>query len=185
MSLISFAKLPLTADEGWPQLAGLHAGILRIFLLLVLPLSLLPPVMLYYAGTHYPEVLWQVAGAKDWTQVAAVFFVAEWSTYLLMGWLISQVAATYALPIGPRDAYLLAAIAAAPLWLSSLALLVPDRAFNAAASAVALALSCAVLYQGVQALGQTREKLIATEVTQIVMGAGLIAWALLLVLAVL
>lgn len=185
MSLLSLAKLPLTADEGWPDLARLYPGVGRIFLLLVLPLSLLPPAMLYYAGTRYPEVLGQAAAAKAWPQTAAVFFLMEWSTYLLMGWLIRQVARSYALRIEVHEAYLLAATAAAPLWLSSLGLLVPSLAFNAAVSTMALALSCALLYQGLQALGRTREQLVAAGIVQIVIGAGLIAWALLLVLALL
>ena len=185
MSLMSLAKLPLSADKGWPQLARLHPGILRVFLLLVLPLSLLPPAMLYYAGTHYPEVLGQAARAKNWTEVAAIFFMAEWGTYLLMGWLIRQVGASHALTVDQRDAYLLAAIAAVPLWLSSLGLVVPNLAFNATVSTLALGLSCALLYQGLQALGRTRDEVVATGIVQIVIGAGLIAWALLLVLALL
>lgn len=185
MSLLSLAKLPLSADEGWPDLARLYSGVGKIFLLLVLPLSLLPPAMLYYAGTRYPEVLGQAAVAKDWPQSAAVFFVMEWASYLLMGWLIKQVGASYALRIEYREAYLLAATAAVPLWLSSLGLLVPSLAFNVTASTMALALSCALLYQGLQALGRTREQLVAASIVQIVIGAGLIAWALLLVLALL
>lgn len=183
MSLLSLAKLPLSADEGWPDLARIHPGILKVVLLLVLPLSLLPPAMLYYAGTHYPEVFGPAARPRDWAAVAAVFLVAELATFSLMGWLIRQVGDTNGLAIDYHDAYLLAAIAAVPLWLSSLGLFVPVLVFNAALSTVALGLSCALLYQGLQALGRRREAVIATEVVQIVIGAGLIAWALLLVLA--
>lgn len=185
MSLLSLAKLPLSADEGWPDLMRVHPGILKVFFLLVLPLSLLPPAMLYYAGTHYPEVFGPAANGRDWTVVAAVFLAAELATYTLMGWLIRQVGDTSGLAIDYHDAYLLAAIAAVPLWLSSLGLFVPVLLFNAATSTIALALSCVLLYQGLQALGRKREAVVATEVVQIVIGAGLIAWALLLVLAVL
>ena len=183
MSLLSLAKLPLSADEGWPDLVRVHPGILKVVALLVLPLSLLPPAMLYYAGTHYPEVFGPAARPRDWTFVAAVFLVAELATFTLMGWLIGQVGETNGLAIDRHDSYLLAAIAAVPLWLSSLSLLVPNLVFNAAVSSVALALSCALLYQGLQALGRKREAVVATETVQIVIGAGLIAWALLLVLA--
>lgn len=185
MSLLSFAKLPLSADEGWPDLVRIHPGILKVVLFLVLPLSLLPPAMLYFAGTHYPEVFGPAAQPRDWALAAAVFLVAELATFTLMGWLIKQVGDTNGLAIDHHDAYLLAAIAAVPLWLSSLSLLVPNLTFNAAVSAIALALSCALLYQGLQALGRKREAVVATEVVQIVIGAGLIAWALLLVLAIL
>lgn len=183
MSLLSLAKLPLSADEGWPDLVRIHPGILKVFLLLVLPLSLLPPAMLYFAGTHYPEVFGPAAHQRDWALVATAFLAAELTTFTLMGWLIKQVGNTNGLAIDHHDSYLLAAIAAVPLWLSSLSLLVPNLIFNAAVSTLALALSCALLYQGLQALGRKREAVVATEAVQIVIGAGLIAWALLLVLA--
>ena len=141
-------QTPLSAEEGWPALARLKPGILKVFLLLVLPLSMLPPVMLYYAGLNYPEVFGPGASGRNWFIVGTVFFLAELATFLLMGWLIKQVGQTYSLVIDYHDAYLLAAIAPVPLWLSSLGLLIPNLLFNATVSAVALGVSCALLYQG-------------------------------------
>jgi hypothetical protein len=183
MTLMSLARLPISAEEGWPALARLNPGILKVFFLLVLPLSLLPPLMLYYVGRHYPEIFGQVAPQRNFAVVATVFFLAEMATFLVMGWLIKQVGQTYSLNIDYHDAYLLAAIAPVPLWLSSLGLFVPQLLFNAAVSLVALGLSCALLYHGLQALGHKRDAVVATGIVQIVIGAGLIAWALLLVLA--
>lgn len=185
MTLMSLAKLPLSAEEGWPALARLKPGILKVFLLLVLPLSMLPPVMLYDAGLNHPEVFGPGASGRNWVIVGTVFFLAELATFLLMGWLIKQVGQTYSLVIDYHDAYLLAAIAPVPLWLSSLGLLIPNLLFNATVSAVALGVSCALLYQGLQALGRKRDAVVAGGIVQIVIGAGLIAWALLLVLALL
>lgn len=183
MNLISLAKLPLSADEGWQELAQHRPRIAKVFLFLVLPLSLLPPTMLYLAGTHYPEAFFPVIRPRDWAAVAEVFFVAEMATFAAMGWLIKQVADTYALSIDYRDAYLLAALAAAPLWLASLGLLIPDLLANAAINLLALGLSCALLYNGLQALGRWREEVVAAGIVHTVIGAGLIAWALLFVLA--
>ncbi len=183
MSLLSLAKLPLSTDQGWPELIRRHPGMLKVFSFLVLPLSLLPPAMLYFAGTHYPEAFLQTAGGKDWGTVAAVFFLAEMGTFLTMGWLIRQVAQTNALAIDYHDAYLLAAIAPVPLWLSSLGLLIPDLSFNVVLSVISMGLSFALLYHGLQALGRRRDEIIAAGIVQIVMGAGLIVWALLLALA--
>jgi len=112
-----------------------------------------------------------------------VFFAAEIASFLGMGWLIKKVADTNALAIDYHDAYLLAAIAPVPLWLSSLGLFLPDLAVNVVLSSIAMALSCALLYHGLQALGRRREEVVAAGMVQIVIGAGLIAWALLLALA--
>ena len=183
MNLSSYAKLTLSADEGWPELAQRHPGVLKVFGLLVLPLSLLPPALLYFAGTHYLEALDPTLRHRDWAWGASVFFLAEIATFLFMGWLIRQVAETRALAIGYHDAYLLAAIAPVPMWLSSLALLVPDITFNGVVSLTALALSCALLYNGIQAFGRKRDAIVAAAVVQTVIGAVLIGWALLFVLA--
>ena len=40
MNLHALSQLPLTADRGWPELVTARPGPLRLFLLLVLPLSL-------------------------------------------------------------------------------------------------------------------------------------------------
>jgi hypothetical protein len=183
MNLLALAKLPLSTDQGWPELAQRRPTIRSIFGFLVLPLSLLPPALLYFAGTHYPQAFLYSAQQKDWPAVALVFFLAEMATFVAMGWLIKQVAQSNALKIDYHDAYLLAAIAPVPLWLSSLGLLIPDLLVNMVLSTAAMGVSCALLYQGLQALGRRREELVAAWAVQIVIGAGLIAWALLLAFA--
>ena len=182
MTLSSLAKLPLSAEEGWPELARRRPALLRVFFLLVVPLSLLPPALLYFVGIDLPPALARPA-PRDGATVAIVFLLAEIATFAAMGWLIRKVANTYALAIDYHDAYLLAAIAPVPLWLSSLGLLIPGLAASAAISLVALGLSCALLHHGLQALGRQRDAIVAAGVVQIVIGAGLIAWALLLSLA--
>jgi hypothetical protein len=183
MTLSSLYRMPLSAERGWPELARLHPGLGRLFATLVLPLALLPPLMLYYAGTRHPEIFPPVIGHKAWGEVAVVFFVAEIVTLLAMGWLVRQVAGSHGLAIDSHNAYLLASIAPVPMWLSALGLLVPSFAFAVAVALVGLALSCGLVYHGFEALGRTREGVVAAGVVQIVIGVGLIAWALLLLVA--
>jgi hypothetical protein len=47
MNLISLSKLPFSTEQGWPELEKIHPGLLKVFAFIVLPLSLLPPAMLY------------------------------------------------------------------------------------------------------------------------------------------
>ena len=72
------------ALRGWPELVRIRPGLLRLFVFLVLPLSLLPPAMLCFAGTHHPEMFGDVYSRKPWGQVAAVFFTAEIATLLAL-----------------------------------------------------------------------------------------------------
>lgn len=185
MTLLSLAKLPLSADEGWPELARHRPRITKVFLFLVLPLSLLPPAMLYLAGTHYPEAFFPAMRPRNWAGVAEVCFVAEIASFAALGWLIKQMADTYALSIDYRDAYLLAALTAAPLWLASLGLLIPDLIVNAAIGVLSLGLSCALLFNGLRALGQGREEVVAASIVHVVIGAGLTAWVFVFALTLL
>lgn len=52
MTLSPLVRLPLCANEGWPELAQRRPAMLEVKVLLVLSLSLLPPAMLYFAGAH-------------------------------------------------------------------------------------------------------------------------------------
>ena len=183
MNLHALSQLPLTAERGWPELVTARPGLVRLFLLLVLPLSLLPPAMLYFVGTNHPGMFPADYSTKPWGEVAAVFFVAEIATVLAMGWLIRQVAATHGLAIDRRDALMLAAIAPVPMWLSALGLLVPSFPVAVAIAIAGLALSCGIVYHGVLALCRTREGVLAGAVVHTVIGAGLAAWAFLLLLA--
>lgn len=184
MKLSALSHLPFSADQGWDEIERIHPRLLKLFAFIVLPLSLLPPAMLYYAGTHYPEAFLPQAAGKNWALIAGVFFLAEMLTLLVMGWLIREAARSNGLRIDNHDAYLLAGIAPIPLWLSSLGLLQPSLTFNAILALVALGLSCGIIYRGIEGLCHTREDVSAAGVVQVVIGAGLMAWALLLMLVV-
>lgn len=185
MKLSALSQLPFSADRGWPDIERLHPRLVKLLAFIVLPLSLLPPAMIYYAGTTYPEAFLPQAGGKDWGVIAVLFYLVEVATVLGMGWLIKEVARTAGLPIDAHDGFVLAGIAPIPLWLSSLGLLVPSLGLNVLLSLAALGISCGSIYHGIEGLCHTREKVVAASVVQTVIGAGLIAWALLLMLVVL
>ncbi|MBP9714511.1 MAG: DUF1282 family protein [Sterolibacterium sp.] len=185
MKITALSRMPFSPKAAWPEVAKLDAHIARLFLSLVIPLSLLPPVLIYLAGHHYGDAFIQGFSSKPWGQIAIAFFFGEIASVALMGWLIRQVAATWHGKISYRSAYLLAAIAPIPLWVSSLGLLVPSILLNVLLSFSALGLSCALIYRGVQALCNIEEDIEAAAVTQVVFGAGMIVWGLLLSLVVL
>lgn len=183
MNLPVLLKLPISADDGWTELVRNPPSLRRLFVVVVLPLSLLPPLMVYLAGTYAPGIFPVGFAARNWGAFVLLFYLTEVVTVLGMGWLIRQVACTNGLAVSYRQAYLLAGVAPIPLWLSSLGLAVPDVTFNALLSLTALALSCGIIYHGIQAFGRTREEVVAAAIVQTVIGAGLIAWALLLFVA--
>ena len=173
-----------SSDVGWLELEKGQPALARLLAYVVLPIALLPPLMLYLTGASHGDAFVTGFGGKPWGLIATVFFVAEMIGLLLMGWLISRVAAAHRLRVSSHDAYVIACIAPIPLWLSSLGLMVPNLGFNAAVSVAALAATCGLVYHGVSALAHTREEISALGITQTVMGAGLVIWALLLGLIV-
>lgn len=182
MSFLTLSKMFVSSKEGWLELAAIHPAVSKIFTFLVLPLSMLPPIMLYFAGTHYGDEFLSGFSAKPWELIATLFFVAEMMTFIFMGWLIKAIANANSADIDTHDAYMLAGIAPIPLWLSALGLLIPSLLFNAVVSIAALGLSCSIIYHGIYALCHMHEEVVAASITQTVIGAGLIAWALLLVM---
>jgi Yip1 domain len=184
MNIISIPKMVASSQEGWLDLEKFHPSLVKLFSYIVFPLSLLPPAMLYYAGTNYGDEVVAGFGGKPWAVIAAVFFLAEMVTFFAMGWLIRQVAENQNVKISAHDAYMLAGVAPIPLWLSSLALLIPSLMFNVAVSLLALALSFSLVYHGVYALCHMREEVTAAGITQTVMGVGFAAWALLMVIII-
>lgn len=184
MNIVSLSKMVVSSHDGWPELEKIHPSLFKLFAFIVLPLSILPPVMLYHAGTQYGDAFAAGFGGKPWGNIATIFFLTEIFTFLVMGGLIRQVARSYGVAASHHDAYMLAGIAPIPLWLSSLGLLVPSLPFNAGISLLALAASCGLIYHGVYALCHMHEEVNAAAITQIVMSAGLIAWVLLLAIIV-
>lgn len=178
MNLQSLSKMPFSSGAGWSEFAVLDKEVAKVFSYLVAPFSLLPAAMVALTGIQYGN------GFSDsyWTGVAIVFFLAEIISVSLMSWLIGYSANAHDEKISYRNSYLLAAIAPIPLWLSSLGLFVPSLMFNAVISAVALGLSCGLVYHGVRSFCNIREGSHAASITRIVFGAGLVAWAVLLML---
>ena len=184
MNVLSVFMVTNPPQGGWAELGKTRPPLLKLFVALIFPLSLLPSAMLFYAGTHYGNAMVAGYSSKPWASIALAFFVTEVLTVVLMGWLVGQVAKQHQAQLSVRDAYLIAGLAPVPLWLSSLALLVPNPLFTLVVAGLALAFSCRLVYNGVYALCQLRDGVAAAAITHTVMGANLFVWAMLLWLIV-
>jgi hypothetical protein len=180
MSPSLFMRMPFSSTAGWESLRQRQPSIVLIVTCIVLPLSLIPPVMLYYAGTTHGDALASGFGAKQWEFITTIFFLAELLTFAVMGWLIHEVGNSRGAEISVYHAYLLAALAPIPLWLSAFGLFIPSLAANAVISLGALGLACSIVYHGLHGLCRMREDIEAMWITYIVMAASVIAWGLLL-----
>lgn len=186
MNVTSISRMPFSPDATWPELGKFDSKIAGVFWLLVVPLSLLPPAMIYFAGTSYGDAFFEGFSSKPWAMIASIFFVCELLSVTWMGWLIRRVALAWNERISHRNAYLVAAIAAIPLWISSLGLLVASTAFNVALDVGALILSCGLVFQGVRSFCRIGDETIeqAIAITRLAFGGGLFAWGFLMLLII-
>ncbi len=183
MKLMQLPRMMWSSHEGWDELGHEHPSMARLFLGLVLPLSFLPPLMLAQAADgigaqHFPHV-----PAQAWLLAAAVFFVVELGTVLLMTALIRAVSQSKGASADVHDAFTVAAIAPVPLWLSALVLLQQDIAVVIIVPVVALVASAGLIRHGVENMLQVREAVDAAELALIVTNTGVLAWMLLVGIA--
>lgn len=181
MNISQLIRLPFSGSGAWSELRRLDLSVPFLAWVVVVPMSFLPPVMLYFAGTHYGDSFMEGFGGREWGFITTILFLAELLTFFVMGWLIHAVLEADKLYISYKDAYLLAAIAPLPLWLSSLALLVPSLAVSVVAVFAGMFLSCALIYQGIRALCQrTDNDVVAMSASYTIMAASLLAWGVLM-----
>lgn len=181
MTITQLLSLPFSGNGVWHELKRMDLSIPFLAWVIVVPMSFLPPVLLYYAGTHYGDSFISGFADKEWRFITTILFLAELLTFFVMGWLVKAVLDGHQLHIEYQDAYLLAAIAPLPLWLSSLALLVPVLAVSVIAVFAGMFLSCALIYQGVRSLCKlTDNDVVAMSATYTVMAASLLAWGILM-----
>lgn len=181
MGFMLIPKMILSPRDVWPELEQRRAGLLNTIVYTALPLALLPPVMIYKAGIHFGDAIVAGWSSKPWLLIAIVLLAGEVVTFAAMGWLIKSIAGAAHARIDTHDAYLVAAVAPIPMWLSALFLVVPDLVLNTLAMLTGLGVSCALMYHGVRAMCRMDDHVEAAGITHTVMAAAMIGWALLLV----
>ena len=180
MNMVQVPKMVFSFHDGWDELIRLHPSVARLFALVVLPLSVLPPALVYYAGSRYGDAFVPGVTPARWQAAAGIFFVAELLTVPIMAWLIHMACRLNDVATDYHACFTLAAIAPAPLWLSSLTLLVPSLSMAVLVGGLAVCCSMGLIYHGVYALFHMRDNFKALQMASVVAGAGLLAWLLLM-----
>lgn len=176
MSILRLHELFLSTPDAWLELSRTRPSARKLFLLLVLPVSLIPPLMLEYAGHHIGSLLFPAAPAQAWTAAALAFLLAELATVPLMAWAIKSIAESKGIASDYRDAFLLAAIALVPMWLASLVLFSEQLPLVAITLALGVAGWTVLIFRGVKSVLRVEEGLIAVDIAYTVTALGLIAW---------
>jgi hypothetical protein len=169
----------VSEKTGWDEIDKSNYSARWFFRSLVMPLSLLPPAMYAYAELVHPGVIFPLSmPALTVTQllvIGIVFYGMQLLMVAYMAMLIERMAQARDHDPGYDGAYALAAIAPVPLWLSSLALLVPNQGFVIAVGIVAWVAALALIRHGVRPLLHVDDEKTARYIANMVSMAGIAA----------
>lgn len=188
MRTYNLPKMLYSYREGWDDLIQVHPTVSKMFTTFVVPMSLIPVVMLLYAllvtpGAVFPALVPAVT-AGEAIGVAVAFFIAELLMVALMASIIQQMGDLVDRDPTYPDAFMLAAVAPTPLWLSALALFIPVTWVVGVVVAIAWVASAALIYHGVYPLFKLENHKKSRVMGTSVLFAGIVAWfSLLVVLA--
>lgn len=180
MSITEFPGMLVSEKAGWTRVDRSHLSHRWYLKSLVLPMSLLPPLLYAYGEMAHPGAVFPLSQPPlspiQLLTMGAVLCLTEVAMVTFMAMVIQRLARARDHDPGYDGAYALAAIAPVPLWLCSLALLVPNRGFNLAVAAAALIASIALIRHGVRPLLHIADEKIAHYVANVVTMVGVAAW---------
>lgn len=187
MLMTHIPQMLVSEKTGWNEIEKSHISARWFFKSLVLPMSLLPPALYAYAELVHPGAIFPLSvpalTATQLMVIGVVFYGMQLLMVPYMAMIIQRMAQSRDHDPGYDSAYALAAIAPVPLWLASLALLVPSLGFTVAATVLAWAASFALIRHGVRPLLQISDEKNAHYVANMVTMAGVTAWIGLLVVS--
>lgn len=187
MSPANFPRMFFSEREGWTDIAQIHPSVRKLLRFLVVPMSLVPPLMYLFAQLAYPGRIFPISRPEpslaNLITNGIVFFGVELAMVSFMAMVIRQIADGQGFRVPHENAYALAAIAPVPLWLAALALFIPSLGFNLLALAVAWVGSVALIRHGVRPLLGIEDSQKVRNVANLVTMSGVIAWFSLLIVA--
>ncbi len=185
MSLVSLPKILAHSGDGSLNLFRIHPSVAKTFLAVVVPMSLIPPLMYAYAQRYYPGEIAPLVVPPltigELVLVGTVFFGIELATVTLMAFYIQQLAESVGIRPRYSDAFTLAALAPIPLWLSTLALAVPSAWVTFLAVSVAWLGSVAIIRRGVRPLLGVDDDTKARRLANAITLTGVATWVALMV----
>ena len=143
-------------------------------------MSFVPPAMILYAGFDYGANYFEAASRITWVASSLLFLVAELVTVPLMAWAITSIAETRGIRAKYSDTFAVASIAAVPMWLSSVALFVPNPLFVIGIVLLGLIAAISLIYHGIAGLMHLHEEVEVAAITYTTICFGVIAWMVLI-----
>ncbi|HEY9278301.1 MAG TPA: Yip1 family protein [Methylotenera sp.] len=181
MSLLNLFWLFFVPTKGWRHLMQAKYSMHRLYFLHVVPLSLIPPLFIYFEAGNYAVDLLPVLSKAQLLLVATILFIVELVAVPLMGLILRQLAEVADAHPSYHDAFTLAAVAPTPLWLVPIVFLIPNMLVGLIALTMALMATVGFIYYGIPSVFRIKERGHAMLLFGAVLTAGVIAWVFLMV----
>ncbi len=181
MSLLNLFWLFFVPTKGWRHLMQAKYSMHRLYLLHVVPLSLIPPLFIYFAAGNYAGDIMPVLSQAQLLLVAIILFIVELIAVPLMALLLRHLAEIADVHPSYHDAFTLAAVAPTPLWLVPVVFLIPNMLVDLIALTMALMATAGFIYYGIPSAFRIKERGHAMLLFGAVLTAGIIAWVFLMV----
>jgi hypothetical protein len=170
--------------EWWDTLSRRYTPVFKLFFFYAVPMSLLPPFMLHYAGVTYGGSLIKLTEVQLQT-IGIVFFIAELVMTFLAAYIIQRMGSVVHIKPAFVDAYNLAVVVPTPLWLAPLFLFIPSVILNVTVGAVALIFSGILIFYNAPAMLKIEEEGHAILLSGCILAVGMVAWAAMMYLTLL
>lgn len=183
MKITMFPRMLASRDEGWAWLASVHPSVAKMALFYVLPMSVLAAGMFFYGAIAYGGTAAGSLSFQEAWVLTGLFLAAELVAVPVMALVIQRIGDLVDAQPAYHDAFAFAAVVPTPLWLSSLALLIPSLWAPVAAMALALFASGLLIFEGTQRIYRQTDEGHALLLSGAVLAAGLVAWVVMMGLA--
>jgi FtsH-binding integral membrane protein len=160
-------------------------SVLSLFLRYAMPLSIVPPVMIYYAGVTYSGRLLPVLTVTQLQGIGIVFYITELVMTFVVAYAIRRMGELVDIKPAFEDAYKLAVVTPLPLWLAPLFLFIPSFMLNLIVGASALILSGMLIFYNVPSILKVEEKGHAMLLSGAILAAGMVVWVAMMFLTLL
>jgi hypothetical protein len=186
MLLANLPKMFLSETQGWSDIQRMRTSVFRLYAFFVIPMSLIPAIMYSYSDvTHAGGMMPVISPPLSFSELVLggiAFLIVELAMVALMAAYIQQIGESVDFRPSYQEATLLAAIAPTPLWVSSLALFIPNVGVNVAVLVLAWIGTVALIRHGIRPIMKLEDEAKAHRMANAVIVAGIFAWVVLMLL---
>jgi len=182
MSILTLFQLFFAPPKGWQAVIRRNLSVHGLFLLHVIPFSLIPPIMLYMAGSKGELLFLDLLPQNKLLIVCVAFFIVQLIAVPAMAIMIKQLADIVEAKPTFAQAFTLAAISPTPLWLMPVFLLFPDMAVILIVLSLAMMAAAGFIFYGIPEALNVRDEGKRILLFGAVLTAGVVAAAFLMII---